>query len=265
MPIMVRQWLCWTMTLAVTHATAQSVTVDTISAMQPWSPHEEFTFPHFSTLEEPQLAERINRAICIDFLEIDPDTAKGSIFQLAWGDPGRGLSQRLYSLTWSSAQPLPEVLSISFSGEGCGAYCEGFTIHYSYDLRDGHSLSFDSLFNRNGRKIVDDTLRKNWQTAVAGRIQLIHDSLDVPDLSTDNGTRWKDALDMYRECLLERADQRPYVADFEPRGQELRVYIARCSAHVDQDVDDIGEVFVDLPYEWLGPYLRPAVASLFRK
>ena len=70
---------------------------------------------------------------------------------------------------------------------------------------------------------------------------------------------------MYRQCFLERSEQRAYVADFEPLGQGLRVTIARCSAHYNRALDDLGEVSIYLPYAWLGPYLRPEVAALFRR
>ncbi|MEO8733675.1 MAG: hypothetical protein ABI373_05050 [Flavobacteriales bacterium] len=253
------------MTLVLAHAAAQSVVVDTISAMQPWPPHELFTFPHFSTPGQPLLAERINRDICIDFLEVDPDTANGSIFQVAWGDSAHTWIQPLSSLSWTVAQPMPKALSIAISAEGCGAYCEWFTTHYNYDLRDGHRLSFDSLFTEDGRITVEDTLRKHWKTAVEAQIQVIQDSLQVVGLSLDERAGWEDALDMYRQCLLEREDRSPYVSDFEPLGRELRVSIDRCSAHVNRNLDDLGEVNVDLPYEWLVPYLRPEVGSLIRK
>jgi len=263
--MMIRQWLSWTLTLVVAQAAAQSVVVDTISAMQPWPPHELFTFPHFSTLGQPQLAERINRDICIDFLDVDPDTAKGNLFQMEWGDPDHGPSQRLYSLTWSSSQPLPKVLSIALAGEGCGAYCEGFTTHYAYDLRDGDRLRFDSLFTAIGLLAVEDTLRKHWQAKVEAQIQLIQDSLRVTTLSVDEKEWYQEASDLYSQCLLERADERPYVSDFEPLDRKLRVYIARCSAHANRNADDLDEVAMDLPYEWLAPYLRPDVAALFGK
>lgn len=244
---------------------AQPITVDTISAMQPWPPHELFTFPRFSISGHTQVADRIYRDACIELLEVDPDTAKGSIFQVAWGDPTLGLSQRLNSLTWSFDQPLPQLLSIAFSGEGCGAYCEGFTVHYVYDLREGSRLQFDTLFTDVGHTAVDDTIRKQWVALVETHMRLITDPLQGNSLSAENSEGWNGALEMYRQCLLERAGQRPYVADFEPRDHGLRVYIARCSAHVDRDQDDLGEVFVDLPYEWLRPYLRPELASLFRE
>ena len=262
---MIKHWLTWTMTLLVAQLAAQSVVVDTIFAMQPWPPYEEFSFPHFTIPGQPQLAERIDRDICIDLLEVDPDTAKGSIFQMAWGDPSHEMPQRLNSITWSASQPLPEVLSVTFSGEGCGAYCEGFTIHYNYDLRDGHRLEFDSLFTQKGRTAVDDTLRKFWQAKVEAQIQMVQDSLQVTGLSADNKEWWQEASDLYRQCLLERADERPYVSDMEPLDRELRVDIARCSAHANRNVDDLDEVSIDLPHAWLGPYLRPDVAPLFGK
>ena len=260
---MIRQLLTWTLALVAAQAVAQSVAVDTISAMQPWSPHEEFTFPHFILPGRPQVAARIERDLCISLLEIDPDTAKGSIFQMVWGDPEGQVPQRLNSLTWSSNEPLPEVVSVMFSGEGCGAYCEEFTIHYAYDLRDGHRLSFDSLFTKNGIVAVDDTLRKIWQAQVEERIEMIQDSSEVTGLSAVNRERWQDESDLYRECLLERREQRPYVSDFEPLTSELRVHIARCSAHYNRALDDLNEVSLDLPYEWLARFFRPGYAALF--
>lgn len=262
---MIKQWLAWAMSLLVVQGVAQSVTVDTISAMQPWSPYEEFSFPHFISSDQPQLAARIDRDLCIELLEVDPDTAKGSIFQLAWGDPAHEMPQRLNSLTWSSNEPLPEVLSVMFAGEGCGAYCEGFTVHHNYDLRDGQRLRFDSLFTKNGALAVDDTLSRIWRTKVEAEMRSLRDSLDGKGLSAESKESWDAVLDMYRQCLPERMDQRPYVADFEPLDRILRVYIARCSAHVDRDADVLGEVSVDLPYKWLAPYLRPEVAPLFRE
>ncbi len=261
---MMRNWVSVTMLLAVCQATAQPVVVDTLSAMQPWSPYEEFTFPHFIIPGKPQLAERIERDLCIDFLEVDPDTAKGSIFQQVWGDRASAAPQRLSSLSWTSEQPLPEVLSVSFTAEGCGAYCEGFTIHYNYDLRDGHRLQFDSLFTATGRIAVDDSLRSNWQGAVEAHISLLlHDSLPGADGSNEYREWREDALSMYRQCLLERADYRPYVSDVEPLGQALRVHIARCSAHANRNLDELDAVEVDLPYKWLRRYLRPGLAALF--
>ena len=211
------------------------------------------------------MAARIERDLCIDFLEVDPDTVKSSIFQMVWGDPEHQEPQRINSLTWSTSEPLSEVLSVMFSGEGCGAYCEEFTIHYNYDLRGGHRLSFDSLFTKNGALAIDDTLRRVWRTDVEAQIQLIQDSSEVTGLSGDNRERWQEESGMYRQCFLERSEQRAYVADFEPLGQGLRVTIARCSAHYNRALDDLGEVSIHLPYAWLVPYLRSEVAGLFRR
>ncbi|MFZ1617633.1 MAG: hypothetical protein WAT41_09825 [Flavobacteriales bacterium] len=234
------------MAIVTAQAAAQSVAVDTISAMQPWSPYKQFTFPHVTILGQPKLAARINRDLCIDLLEVDPDTAHGSIFQLAWGESSQVIPQRLNSLTWSTNMPLPQVLTVMFTGESCGAYCEGFTIHYNYDLRDGHRLRFDTLFTEDGAHAVDDMLRKIWRAQVEARIELVQDSSEVTGLSADNRERWQEESDMYRECLLERKEQRPYVQDFEPLTKELRVHIARCSAHYNRALDDLNEVSTDV-------------------
>ena len=140
---------CMASCMAVT-GSAQSLVVDTISARQPWSPFELYTFPHLGMAGHRDVAERINRDLAIDLLEVDPDTLEGILFQNVWGDPAQGPMPRLSSVTWSYARPLAHVLCFAFSAEACGAYCEGSTVHRTYDLHNGQRLEFDSLFTAVG-------------------------------------------------------------------------------------------------------------------
>lgn len=259
-----RAWFVCVLALGTVSAAAQPVVVDTIRAMQPWPPQERFTFPHFAIPERPQRAERINRDLCADFLGVDPDTATGSIFQTVWGDAANELPQRLNSLSWTAGQPLPDLLSIMLSGEGCGAYCEEFTVHYVYDLRDGSRLRYDSLFTTEGLKAVDDTLGGHWRAAVEAQLRLIQDSLRAPGLTAEEKEGWMEAQELYRQCIGERTGLRPYVADMEPLAGGLRVWMARCGAHANRELDELEEVSVDLPYTWLAPRLRPGMAALFK-
>jgi hypothetical protein len=261
---MTRRWFLLAMVLRAAPATAQTVTLDTIPSVQPWPPHERFTFPRIGIPEQPRLAERIDRDLCVDFLGVDPDTATGSIFQGVWGDTVQAIPQSLYSFSWACGQPLPEVLSIHLTGEWCAAYCEDFAVHYAYDLRNGQRLRFDSLFTPEGRKAVDDTLRTQWQAAVAGQLRQIQDSLRVPGLSAEVRVAWQEASEMYRQCVSERSGMRPYVADFEARGDGLRVWSARCSAHVNRHIDELGQVAIDLSYDRLRPSFIPEVCSLLK-
>lgn len=218
---------------------AQTVRVDTIRAVQPWPPNEQFTFPHVDLREDPGVAQRINRDLCLDFLYVDPGTTTGSIFQEVWGDPANGIPPSLHYFSWSWDRPLPQVLSIGLSGEACRAYCEPFSIHYVYDLRTGERLRYDVLFTGEGCLAVDGILMARWRAAVGGQIRQLEDSLRQTDISNEDRDRWQEALEMYRECLLERTDQPPPVDDVEVRSDHLRVWKSRCSNHALRSLDDL--------------------------
>lgn len=261
-----RLGLVYVLVLGVAPATAQPVVVDTIRAVQPWPPHGQYMFPHLNIPGKPQLAARIHRDLCMDFLGVDPDTARGSIFQKAWGGPGDDAPPpRLSSLSWTFTHPLPEVISIMLAGEECGANCGGFTVHYTYDLREGQRLRYGSLFTAEALAAVDDTLRKHWQAAVGAQLRLIQDSLTASGPSGGDWERWQEEAALYRQCLGERAGLRPYVADMEPLKGALRVWIAGCGATVNKELDVLGSVSVTLPFAWLVSRMKPGMAVLFRE
>ncbi|MEO8588557.1 MAG: hypothetical protein ABI432_04250 [Flavobacteriales bacterium] len=242
---------------------AQTVAIDTISAVQPWAPNEAYSFPHLRMPEQPDIAARIHHDLCTDFLQVDPDSAGNDIFEMVWGDAVSGGMPRLNSLTWSFTRPLPQLLGFEFSAEGCGAYCEGFTTHYVYDLRNGDRLVYDSLFTAAGLIAVNDTLDRAWRRVVSDRIQMLDDERLSSDLAPEDAERINSKIELYRVCFDERPVGEPYVADMEPLSNGMRVFIARCSAHANRELDELDAVELFLPYSWLVPYLRPDVRVVF--
>lgn len=238
--------------------------VDTVRTAQPWPPHAEYSFPRLVIPARPEVAERINRHLAIDFLEADPDTAGNDLFSLVWGDTATARPPSLYDLTWEVHQPLAEVVDFELTGEGCGAYCEGFTRHYLYDLRDGSYLAFDSLFTPAGLVAVNDTLDKLWRAVVSQQILTIEDTLSTRALSVEDQEWFRESVELYRNCRDERPRHAPYVEDIVPLPQIMRFHIARCSAHVNRNVDDLYTVEVQLPFSWLATHFRPELRSLFR-
>ena len=240
---------------------AQLVVVDTISAVQPWGRHEVYTFPELRMPQQPDIAERIHRDLCVHFLEVDPDTAGNDIFTKVWGDTMSASMPRLNSLSWTCSQVLPGLFTFEFSAEGCGAYCEGFTKHYVYDLRNGERLEYDSLFTAAGLAALNDTVDRRWRKAVNEEIEFLEGLLDVPSGKAIEPILTSYTIDLYRTCLAERPSDHPYVEDMEPRPNGLRVFIARCSAHANMHLDDLNAVELVLPYALLDPMLR--VRSFF--
>lgn len=244
------------------HSRAQSVHVDTIAMMQPLFQHELYTFPRIIIPDAPQVAKRIQRDLSTDLLEVDPDTAEGHWFDQVWGDTS-GWMPRLNSIDWNVTQPQPQLLSVEFSAEGCGAYCEGFTMHYVYDLRSGQRLTVDTLFDAVALSAINDTLSRAWHRLVSTHLASIRDSLAAPPRDSLMRDYFKEAEELYAECLEEHTDAFPYITDLAVEWSALSFYISRCSAHWNQNADELDPVHFELPFTWLMPRMRPEYRALF--
>ncbi len=256
----------WSMLMGLVCAAAAGaqpvLQVDTIRAVQPWEPHAEYTFPHLVLPERPAIAARIQRDLCIDLLEVDPDTAQGRYFDRVWGDTVGWTTPRLSYLEWTVRRPMPEVVEVELSAEGCGAYCEGFTTHDQYDLRSGRRLDYDSLFTPAGVSALNDTLLVLWKELLNAHIAQVVDSLADSEIDPEYVEFLKAELEMYRECLDGRADD-PYVEDLQVGPDGIRFFISRCAPHAWLNLDELDPVSFVLPFAWCGRWMRDDLRSLF--
>jgi hypothetical protein len=234
-----------------------------VKATRPWEPREDYTFPRIVMPERRAVAQRINRHLCMDLLEVDPDSAGDALFGNVWGDSAGTWMPRLNYLNGSVMHPLPEVLDVVIEGEACGAYCEGFTSHYVYDLRSGRYLSFDSLFTAAGMVAVNDTLHRRWRQLLSGHIAATLDTMALEGREAEELERSRAMLEMYRYCLEQRDDGDPYVTDIIPFADGIGFLIARCASHVDQELDALDPLRIDLSTAWLAQHLRADLRPLF--
>jgi hypothetical protein len=247
---------------AITALAQPELKVDTIRDVQPHAPHGVYSIPRVRTLQ-PAIGGRIHQHLCVDLLGVDPDTAAASeLFSLAWGDTEGGMP-RLYIYGWTLERPFKEVIDIKIDAEGCGAYCEGFTKHYVYDLRNGNYIGYDSLFMPAGLAEVNDSLNKIWKQIVQDHVTVLNDSL-VRTSSPEERERFRQTIDLYTACVDERLGAAPYVADIMPLSSGMRFFIARCGPHVIRELDELDVVEIDLPYVWLDQWFKPELGSLFR-
>lgn len=237
--------------------------VDTIRAVQPWAPNETYTFPRLVMPERPAIAARINKHLCTVFLEVDPDTANGHYFDRVWGDNVGWTTPRLSYLEWNVSRPLPNVLEVELSGEGCGAYCEGFVTHYHYDLRDGGYIGLDSLITPEGRSAFTTTIHTRWEDTITTCIAIMLDSAALPSLDTEILEHLQATMEMYQQCLDDRSDGDAYVSDFTAEIDGIRFFTSRCAPHVVQELDVLDPVSFVLPYSTCTPWMRVEVRSLF--
>jgi hypothetical protein len=248
------------------------VHVDTIRAVQPWEPREEYTFPELVSAERSLQASHINRDLALRLLDVDRDSmAGGHLFDKVWGDTIIGWLPRLNYLSWEVRRPLPEVVEVEFSAEACGVYCEGFTDHLLYDLRDGSYIGYDSLFTPTGRATLEDTLKTLWfQRVSAHLVQLVLESAALDPVATDTVTMdeeqqvRKSRIELYQRCLDEHAVSGPYVSGCSVGPGVLRFHIARCANHEEQALDDLDPMTFALPWRTVEPLMRAERRVLFR-
>ena len=237
---------------------AQTVVIDTLRALQPWGQQVEYTFPSVRLPLDPAVSDSINRSLFIAFLGVDPYTSKKNPLSELWGDQGTSGMPRINGFRWTCERYSPGALTIRLMGEGCGAYCEGFDMHYTYDLRTGATMDLDRLFSETGLAVAQDSLARRWQRRLALRIDQLKAQRAALDVSADTKTYQDEAIEMFEECIGMNARRSAPVADFFPTPVGLRFITARCSHHVDQEMDDLAPLAIDLSREEVSSLLRPA-------
>ena len=262
---MMRTWLAFATVLHAAVGQAQVVVhVDTVRAERPWPPREVYDFPRVVLADRPAVADRINKYLCVEMLEVDPDTAEGpALFGRVWGDTVSGWMPRLNYLSWQVGRPRASVLQVDMAGEGCGAYCEGFETTFLFDLRDGRHLAFDTLFTAAGAADVRDTLGALWATRLGSYVDSLEQALVSGVPGPEEADHLRGTIALYRTCLEERGEGPPHVHRVSLEAGALRCWIPRCASHVDQALDDLDPLSFLLPFAWCGSRFRPDVHVLF--
>ena len=235
---------------------AQDLGVDTIRMNRRWGERELYTFPFVRMPHDPATALRINRDLQLELLSVDPDTSEGQWFDLVWGDSACHVYPPLSSISWSWSRPVRGVLSVEFSAEACGAYCEGFTNHYAYDVKLGRRIRYEELFMDSGATHIAEDLDRRWREIVGEHIMTLE-----ADIADDGGDT-EDRVELYRSCLDERTVNSPYVEDLEILSGAICFTIARCSSHAELGMDELDAVAIELPRSDLDLWLRPDIRSV---
>lgn len=238
-------------------AGAQPIAIDTLRAVQPWGLRVEYTFPHVRLAGNEMVAARINRDLLIAFLGVDPDTLKGDPLQEIWGEEEHSGMPRINSLNWRCDRSAPEVLTVHLSGEYCGAHCEGFDLHFLYHLRSGQRLDLENLFAAEHLDAVHAEVGKRWRFVLTGHIGDLENARKALHPSPERKAWLDEAIDMYRSCLESAPDDRAPVIDLFHAKDRLRFFTGRCSAHVDQEMDDLFPLAIDLMRDEVLDLLQP--------
>ena len=218
----------------------------------------------FVTGGAPGVAARINESVWRDMLDgaVAP-TAPGK----TWTPPADKLPQGTNSLAFTVdflPAANPRLLSLGFSGEGCGAYCEGYSSTELFDLRDGRKVTLGDLLTIDGfaavARRVDAERRRAYQEEVRALRAALKATPKGQSKDDDDDVR----LTFNVDCL-KQVDSQPTTPDYlvsdvfalDGRGG-LVLTRGRCSNHAMRALDDVDEVKTTIPAAdlkaWLTPY-----------
>ena len=127
-------------------------TITPITATHPNTKTQTYRFPKV-TGTNTVIAQKINSFLLRALLELEDASFQGSIFKNVWKSPKNRID-RLGFINYTIPRLDERILMFSFKGEACGAYCEEFTQHYTFDLKTGDRITLNMLFTPTGQQHV---------------------------------------------------------------------------------------------------------------
>jgi hypothetical protein len=199
-------------------------------------------------------AERINALMFqnvfdLEFPAVPPANPEHSLTVL-----DDELPRSIASIGFQVLQNDDRLFSVLFDGEGCGAYCESFQRPLAFDRATGRLLTDADLFTEAGRDALILELVKRNQKAIQDQIAKIQGK----NTSEFGSPEDKEvAIDMYQSCLgnWQSKEWRNWIGNMEFHPRELLFVHGRCSNHVLQGLDDLGDLRNSYAYAALKPWL----------
>ena len=137
---------------------------------------KKFTSFQKSLFQTPQsLQKKINNKLREYVLGATPNTKDANIFDSVWRTNDR--VGNISDLSFKISEANASLISMTISGEGCGAYCESFDYHFTFNAKTGNQLSLDSLFTKEGIKTFVKTLNDNKMQKLNNKLKEINQSL----------------------------------------------------------------------------------------
>ena len=238
--------------------------VDTVRDVSPFYAYEvAYTFPSFRLIGNQAIADSINQDLLHSFLQIEPGSSYKSIFENVWGAEERALPN-LSDVSFEIFTNNSTLLSLSISAEWCGAYCEYFTLHYTYDSKTGKRIEGAEIFNAEGLEKLCAFLDAHKRNTINDFLERTKDSVSHTVFSDPSDREYyADMISMYEDCLENLIPTTADYFEFRVEGTTLTFILGRCSAHYNRNAYELWEyeIPIDL-FEW-SPYLSDYGKQVF--
>ncbi len=218
--------------------------------------NQENVFPKIIMESNPGVAGIINDTLRNTILDKPPGTPDDKILDLP--QVGEGPA----SIDYLEYQILnnDRLLSLAISFEGCGAYCEGVSRYFIFDLKDARQFTVKDFFTQEGMKRLSDSislLRKNLILKQLTDLRK-EEKTDVAGMKDEYENYYPDAIEMYTKCLERKVlpeDMPDH--DFAISPGKFHFYSWRCSAHFEKALDELGNYeYIAEMKDWI-QYLTP--------
>lgn len=201
---------------------------------------EVYTFPKIIMPEAKSVSDIINFQLQSDMLGVDSGVKEDNIFNKVWRtiEQTPTFSDIEYEVIYNNNF----ILSLSISGQGCGAYCEETTNYFVFNLKTGRNLSLDSLFSKEGLIRIVDCINELRHKEISVKIKNIKDTLSLSYIQKDNAQleQYGDMLKLYEECRDMKIELKYLnLQKFIVMGKKVTVITDRCSNHYNMNIDDL--------------------------
>lgn len=222
----------------------QAVKIEKIKRANPIT-KEIYVFPKVIIPNSPLSTQKVNKKLRETVLGILEEIPDSNIFDSVWRTGYR--MENISNLSFKVDELTSSLISLTISGEGCGAYCEAFNYYFTFNSKTGNQLTLDSLFTRQGLIRLVNTINDNKRQKLNNKLKQLKYSLTLPNAKTDSSEKkqYSEMLSMYTECLEKKVDI-AYInyIQFIIKSGTLIVYTDRCSRHYNMTYDELW-TFVD--------------------
>lgn len=215
----------------------------------------------FVVSEPPTVAARINTSLFLGLLGMAAPAKPGESFAPLAEQLPEGTSSQEFQLVRNDAR----VLAITFSTEGCGAYCENYDTTFNFDARNGRALALDDLFTQPAFATVAQRIGKERERLYADQLKTLKKELAAQKRAhakADDIEDTQQRIELNQGCL-EQERGKPHLTDslryvgFSLEGDGVAFSTGRCSNHASRALDDVAEITVTLTPAELRPLLTP--------
>jgi hypothetical protein len=231
--------LLFTFLLATLISFGQSIRVQTIKQANPIT-KEVYIFPKVIVLNSLTATKKINNKLRDYVLGTSANTMDANVFDSVWRTNYR--MENITNLSFKVSEANASLISLSIAGESCGAYCEAFNYHVTFNTKTGNQLTLDSLFTKQGLTAFVKILNDKKRRKLTKKLDQVNQSLTLPKVKSDPAEkeRFSEMLSMYTDCLGKEIDIQ-FISDiqFLSKNGIITVYSDRCSAHYNMAYDEL--------------------------